>query len=578
MFGSVVFARLFFTTLFIIMMLVISSVGFAAKMYEERITQESTKRHDAVAHRMAREMALFFDQARFQLSLIGNNINAMSPSDGQLQFAFNNFLVTAPHFVELSYLDGNGIEVVSTSSIEKGRDATHTNAYLFTRNKSSWTSKIDVADTRLPKMTIAAPIVSLNKYAGTIVGTLSLMKLWLWIDEINIQSGTRLSVIKAESGVVIADEEKTLIGKRHPYWTKDTVNSFLTVPTGRVYLSFHPLPDLDLTIVTISPVTSFARALYAVRSQLGWGVCGLLVVTSIVAAFFARSATTPVKELTRIMSQYGETGKWDPSNLYGEYLFIADNFHRTAQKITLKEKTIVQQQSLVSVGRVASGLAHELRHGLHLILNLFHLIKANRFEKETMRKTVNDMTVSIDGMMDFAKGSQINWDTVDSSHCIVRAIDSVKYSNLAKGVSIKQELEYPSVYFHGDVARIASAISNLLRNAVEAGATKVQVRAEQHDHIVRFVVRDNGSGIPKEAMENMFEPFFTTKNKGFGVGMSIVSAVVNAHNGTVSINKNDETGVEFWLNIPLNLEIPLQPVRTGIESVSDIIAISATLK
>jgi signal transduction histidine kinase len=111
----------------------------------------------------------------------------------------------------------------------------------------------------------------------------------------------------------------------------------------------------------------------------------------------------------------------------------------------------------------------------------------------------------------------------------------------------------------GDEVLLRQAVSNLLRNAVEACAGRSEpphVRVEGSiDHVqqqLRIVVADNGPGVDPDIREKIFQPFFTTKERGTGLGLSLVQKIVVTHNGRMTLASSEAGGAAFQMALPLS--------------------------
>ena len=108
----------------------------------------------------------------------------------------------------------------------------------------------------------------------------------------------------------------------------------------------------------------------------------------------------------------------------------------------------------------------------------------------------------------------------------------------------------------GDEVLLRQAVSNLIRNSVEActaAGIEPAVRVEgvgRRGHI-RITVEDNGPGIPSDALSRIFRPFVTTKTDGSGLGLAIVQKVIVSHNGRVTADNRPEGGARFRIQLPL---------------------------
>jgi signal transduction histidine kinase len=104
-----------------------------------------------------------------------------------------------------------------------------------------------------------------------------------------------------------------------------------------------------------------------------------------------------------------------------------------------------------------------------------------------------------------------------------------------------------------DPQRLAEALSNLIRNAIEAVEPRkgiVTAHIDNSDDAVVFHVIDNGPGVVLGPNEDLFSPFFTKKHDGTGLGLSLVSRIVSAHGGAVTWENNPDCGARFTIRVP----------------------------
>ncbi len=113
--------------------------------------------------------------------------------------------------------------------------------------------------------------------------------------------------------------------------------------------------------------------------------------------------------------------------------------------------------------------------------------------------------------------------------------------------------EHPEpILFTFDPDLLTLALSNLVQNAVQASASgqQVELRAEERQADVVILVSDKGEGIQPEHLENIFNPFFTTKPQGVGLGLAIVSKIIDEHRGHVTVFSEPGRGTRFEITLP----------------------------
>ncbi|MDH5511003.1 MAG: HAMP domain-containing histidine kinase [Nitrospinota bacterium] len=548
---SGLFRRLFAATMMVTVFIIIASLVSSSLDHEKNIRRETELRHDTVAKRMALEMALFFDHASLQLTIMADMLKYMDMENSFLSAALNDISLDAPHFTDIAIKDMEGRDMalsvisdrpslqVSTSTLESA----------FSDNK--WISDVRLDDSRVPFVEMVAPIFSGSRPIGMVVARLSLKKLWFWIDEINTESNTSLTVVKTDNGLVIADQEKEIIGKTFPQWRKDRGSHTVHTPHGPLYISFHQVPGVDLTIVTQSRMDTYYGYLSRSLYQLIFSGVGLVMLAAVMSATFSARASRPVYQLIYHMNRYAEFGGKIPAGLEGEYGRIADAFNHVAEKLEENQRTIVAQESLVTVGRVSAILAHELRHELQMINNMVYVMDMAKEEKDSLHRTVNDMANKISSIMELARGSRIDPAEYLASELLEETLDYVQMNYVRKGVEVALE-DDPSVRLKVDRMKVTMALSNLARNAMEAGADRIRLGCHAVDGFVIFSVADNGRGISADVLDRILEPFFTTKQKGYGLGLAFVNSVAKAHGGHLLVENQANGGALFQVHIPLS--------------------------
>ena len=106
----------------------------------------------------------------------------------------------------------------------------------------------------------------------------------------------------------------------------------------------------------------------------------------------------------------------------------------------------------------------------------------------------------------------------------------------------------------GNANAVASALSNLVMNAIQIAGKESQVDVffRPVNHELKISVQDNGPGVPKELHNQIMEPFFTTRSQGTGLGLAVVQMVCRAHDGRLELISEEGDGACFTICIPLD--------------------------
>ena len=243
---------------------------------------------------------------------------------------------------------------------------------------------------------------------------------------------------------------------------------------------------------------------------------------------------------------------------------------RQIEDENVRQQTRLEQTSrLISMGEMASTLAHELNQPLAAISNyamgcvtrlesgayrsedLLAAMRKASFQAERAGKIVRRMR-------DFVRKSEPNRASVPLADIVDEAIGFAEIEARKAGVDIRVSIPpaLPPVY--ADRIMIEQVLLNLVKNGIEAMVQtprqrrQLSVVAHRNDEAqVEIEVRDNGHGIDDSETEKLFTPFFTTKPQGMGMGLNICRTIIEFHNGRLWAAPNPEGGTTFRFTLPL---------------------------
>lgn len=227
------------------------------------------------------------------------------------------------------------------------------------------------------------------------------------------------------------------------------------------------------------------------------------------------------------------------------------------------------EDKMASLGRVASGIAHEIRSplsGINIFLNnlekTFQEVRSQDKVKEII-KQIRSASIKIEGVirrvMDFAKPTEPRFILTDLHQSIKEAIDLSAVALRMAGISLKKNLAKSLPPCQADPHLIGQVILNLISNAAEAmksmeGTKQIEVTSSVQDGRMIVTISDSGPGVPFHLRRKIFDPFFTTKNGSTGIGLSICQRIVTDHGGVLSVGTSPWGGAEFKVEIPIKRE------------------------
>ncbi|MEX0730291.1 MAG: HAMP domain-containing sensor histidine kinase [Aquisalimonadaceae bacterium] len=222
------------------------------------------------------------------------------------------------------------------------------------------------------------------------------------------------------------------------------------------------------------------------------------------------------------------------------------------------EDQLRQSEKLAAIGRLASGVAHELGTPLSVIDGKAQraLRRADAESPEAgaltqIRGEVSRMEHIVRQLLDFGRGSNRQYRRAHAGDLVAAASAALEQEFTQRQVTLRLIGERPGPVLQVDPVRVEQVLVNLMRNAAQSGAGEVQVDWVVHDDAVCFSVNDDGPGVSEEIRDRLFEPFFTTKavGEGTGLGLAVVHGIVSEHGGEIHFVKGaiGGAGVEVCL-------------------------------
>lgn len=220
-----------------------------------------------------------------------------------------------------------------------------------------------------------------------------------------------------------------------------------------------------------------------------------------------------------------------------------------------RRQTVAER--LATIGKVAGGIAHELRNPLNVIkTSVYFLINAKNASPEKIKthldrieRQVGVADQVITALNDFARLPVPELEPVDVEACLK---DILEVTTLPRNVVVEWAITSPSPAVLGDRAQLQIVFSNLVRNARDAmpNGGKLRLMANVLADYVDTTIEDNGAGIPPDNLSQIMEPLYSTKAKGIGLGLSIAHEILSRHQGTLQVKSEVGAGSSFTVRLP----------------------------
>ena len=221
------------------------------------------------------------------------------------------------------------------------------------------------------------------------------------------------------------------------------------------------------------------------------------------------------------------------------------------------------QEKMAMIGRVAGGVAHELGAPLSVIDGRARILERRNGDEQTtrnlgeIRDQVQRMTRIIRQLLDcFRHSPRVEEGCLATAELVNAVLDAHEGEAQEHGIQLSVDNEAPDAKIRGDRTRLELAVTNLLRNALQAARARVLLSVRAGPQATALTVEDDGPGISTADRESVFEPFYTTKpaGEGTGLGLAVVRSVMQEHGGGIIIGTSRWGGCAVVLQWPRNTD------------------------
>lgn len=232
-------------------------------------------------------------------------------------------------------------------------------------------------------------------------------------------------------------------------------------------------------------------------------------------------------------------------------------FRNITEIINLRIK-VSQQDKFEALGRMISGIAHEIRNPLMAIKTYLDLLPI-KYDSPSFREKIIDqlpgeisrLNQLLTQLLDYSKSKNVQRHPFSLSELITQTTTLLLPEFEKHKIEIELKLT-DNDCIYADRSHLKQILINLLLNGVEAieNNGKIIIESYTENEIIKVVVQDSGPGIPESLQSDIFEPFFSTKEKGTGLGLALVYQYVKENNGQIVVHSMPEVGTKFVMSFP----------------------------
>ena len=230
---------------------------------------------------------------------------------------------------------------------------------------------------------------------------------------------------------------------------------------------------------------------------------------------------------------------------------------RDLREIRAMQEQLNRSRRLASLGRMAAGIAHEIRNPLGTLRGFAQYFgsqatdDASKEYSSLMVGEVDRLNETISSLLQFSRPRDPEFADIELSNLLEKTCKLLEYDFSDAGIRLEKDFNCPGT-IEADQDLLLQVLLNLLKNGVQVslkGAT-VTLSCQQDSQGVRITVSDTGRGMNVAEQEQMFDPFFTTKKTGTGLGLAVSHQIIEQHRGTFEVSSRPEKGSSISVILP----------------------------
>jgi len=253
--------------------------------------------------------------------------------------------------------------------------------------------------------------------------------------------------------------------------------------------------------------------------------------------------------------RYGADGK--PDGIIGYFQNITER-RKVEEALQKARERNAQQEKLAAVGRLAGGVAHELRNPLAAMKNATYYLGMAIENPDpsvseaisVVNREINRSDTIITSLLGLVRPARALQAEVDVSAVLRETLGALRPP---AGVAVETSLDESLPAVVADPGQLSVVFGNIVRNAFDAmpAGGRLTVRSGLEGKWVVVAVADSGAGMPREVVDRLFEPFMTTKEGGTGLGLSVAKMLVDVSGGRIEARSEEGKGTVFTVSLPV---------------------------
>ncbi len=451
-------------------------------------------------------------------------------------------------YVNLYVIDNNNVVIASSDPKMIGLPSAPSTPWLHTRLPQG---EIYLAALTVDKLPISAEIT--DSLEGGKIGTLVAVFDWKQITPVLEKN------ISGRGSAALFDSNKRQLAMMQNWHEDPQSKKIQTSATAHGYQGFAGFSWQ----VSISQHSS--ETLKPVRHMgdiFKWMLAATVLLATIIAIPVASSITKPLAKLTAFANNFirEPSAASPPVGGPAEIHVLSKAFDKMIADLEQSEANLTRAAKLAVVGEMAAAMSHEIRTPLGILRSSAQVLLREAGLTEEGREVcgfiiseTERLNKLVSTLIDSARPRLPEFVDTDISELGSQVAAMLRLQAEKKNITLHCKTDTPAIAAC-DREQITQVLLNLLLNAIQVlndgGQILLQVRRAD-DHIL-ISVADNGPGISAEQREQVFDPFYSRRVGGIGLGLAVVSQIVTAHQGRISVYASAMGGAEFKVELPIS--------------------------
>ena len=237
--------------------------------------------------------------------------------------------------------------------------------------------------------------------------------------------------------------------------------------------------------------------------------------------------------------------------------FLYMNQNRHLAKMGEMENRVHQAERLSALGRLAAGVAHEIRNPLNAISMASQRLQRDNLHQLTgvIRDEIRRLNKIIEEFLSLSRSRELKFKRQNVMDLLHQIVLLMREEAESKGITIHMNKSVPPFYVSMDSDKLKQALINIIKNGLESisGDGTIHISLSQlGKEWLSLGISDTGTGLTRNEIKHIFDPDYTTKEKGLGLGLPLAHEIIRGHGGVIKVQSHPGEGTTFQITLPLH--------------------------